>query len=611
MPKILSAKEAILTIPKGKRIFIGSGAATPIPLVKALSENTTSFSDNEVTHILTLGQADYSNEKTQWHLRDNSLFIGHNVRRSVQLGYADYTPIFLSEIPQLFRSGSFPIHTALISVSPPDKHGMCSLGVSVDVVRAAIENAKVVIAQINPNMPRTFGRTFIPYNSFDFVVEETSDLPEIPIFKKDPIIDTIAKNVSSLINDGATLQLGIGAIPDAILGYLSNKKELGIHTEMMSDGVIDLIKSGVVTNQHKSILKNRSLTSFALGTKKLYDYLNENPLVEFYPSNFVNDPFNIASNQNMISINSALQVDLTGQICADSLGSAFYSGIGGQVDFMRGAARSLGGKPIIALPSTAKNNTISRIVGQLDQGAGVVTSRGDAHYIVTEYGIAQLHGKTIRQRAMELIHISHPDFREDLMQFVKGHHYVYFDQKFSSIDERKADQYSEQKIFKNKNFLVRALKVTDERRLQDFFYSHQIASLYHRYMDIPQKLSHENAQKLVNVDFKDNMAFAVFQPGEYDDKIIAIARLIPTAYYQRLEMKIIISEDYKHYGIGKYLANKLVSYAIDRGKNEIISTFFINNLAMKRIMEKLGVKYGSTESTFNVDRVSYLVKISS
>ncbi|MCO4784104.1 MAG: GNAT family N-acetyltransferase [Candidatus Cloacimonetes bacterium] len=609
MTKVVSPKQAILTIPKGKRIFIGSGAATPNALVKALHQNSGAFSDNEVTHILTLGAADYCNEASQWNLRDNSLFIGHNVRKSVQLGYADYTPIFLSEIPRLFASGSFPIHTALVSVSPPDKHGMCSLGVSVDVVRAAIENAKVLIAQINPKMPRTFGRTFIPYDSFDYVVNEEEELPQIPGFESDPVIDAIAQNVASLISDGSTLQLGIGSIPDAILNYLDDKKELGIHTEMMSDGVIDLLKSGVITNEHKSILKNRSLTSFAMGTNKLYDYLNENPLIEFYPSNFVNDPFNIASNPKMICINSALQVDLTGQICADSLGPSFYSGIGGQVDFMRGAARSQGGKPIIALPSTAKGDTISRIVGQLDQGAGVVTSRGDAHYIVTEFGIAQLHGKSIRQRAMELIHIAHPNFREDLLKFVKSHHYVYFDQKHSSIDERKADTYTEHKVFKNENFIVRPLKVTDERRLQDFFYSHQIATLYHRYMGIPKKLDHNNAQTLVNVDYKDNMAFGIFKVGEYDDEIIAIGRLSPTQTKNRLELKIVVGEDFRHYGTGKYLSNKLINYAKDRGVKEIVSSFFSSNRPMKRIMEKLGKQFGSGQSIYNGDEISYVIQL--
>lgn len=611
MTKVVSAKQAILTIPKGKRIFIGSGAATPNALVQALHQNSDSFSDNEVTHILTLGAADYCNEETQWNLRDNSLFIGHNVRKSVQLGYADYTPIFLSEIPELFSSGSFPIHTALVSVSPPDAHGMCSLGVSVDVVRSAIENAQVVIAQVNPHMPRTFGRTFIPYNSFDYVIHADEELPQIPGFKSDPVVDAIAQNVASLISDGSTLQLGIGSIPDAILNYLSDKKELGIHTEMISDGVIDLIKSGVITNEHKTILKNRSLTSFAMGTDKLYEYLNENPLVEFYPSDFVNDPFNIANNPKMICINSALQVDLTGQICADSLGASFYSGIGGQVDFMRGAARSNGGKPIIALPSTAKGDSISRIVGQLDQGAGVVTSRGDAHYIVTEYGIAQLHGKSIRQRAMELIHIAHPNFREDLMKFVKSHHYVYFDQQYSSINERKADNYSETKVFDHQNYIVRPLKITDERRLQDFFYSHQIATLYHRYMGIPKTLDHNNAQNLVHVDFKDNMAFAIFKVGEYDDEIVAIGRLSPTQVKQRLELKIVVSENFRHHGTGKYLSNKLINYAKDRGTKEIISSFFSSNRPMKRIMEKLGKQFGSGQSIYHGEKISYLIKINS
>jgi acyl-CoA hydrolase len=346
--------------------------------------------------------------------RVNNLFIGSNVRSAVQEGRADFTPIFLHEIPRLFREGHLPLDVALISVSPPDEHGYCSFGVEVGVTKPAVESARFVIAEINPGMPRVWGSSFIHLSQINMCVPVDYPLPQLPQGTPSPLYTQIAGHVAELIEDGATLQLGIGAIPDAVLSFLKDKRDLGVHSEMFSDGIIDLVEQGVITGRRKSFLPGKIVAAFMLGTQRLYRFVHDNPIIEMRPVDFTNDPFTISRNDNMVAVNSALQIDLTGQVCADSIGCKLYSGVGGQVDFMRGAARSRGGKPIIALPSTALNGTLSRIVPTLDLGAGVTTTRNSVHYVITEYGIAHLFGKSVRRRAEELIAIAHPDFREQL-----------------------------------------------------------------------------------------------------------------------------------------------------------------------------------------------------
>jgi acyl-CoA hydrolase len=351
------------------------------------------------------------------HFRHNAMFIGGNVREAINDGRADYTPIYLSEIERLFESGAMPIDVALLTLSPPDAHGFCSLGISVDTSLTAAKCARYVVAQINDQMPRTFGDSFIHVNEIDAIVDSSRPLCQMSEPQITDIQVAIARNVAALIEDGAVLQTGIGGIPGAVLPFLMDRKDLGIHTELVSNGVIPLIEAGVITGARKNFKPRKIILGFAIGTKALFDFVDNNPIFEFHPTAYTNDPGLIARNDNMVAINSALQIDLTGQVCSDSIGSQFYSGIGGQVDFLRGASRSKNGKPIIAISSTAKNGTISRIVPMLNPGAGVVTSRGLIRYVVTEYGVAYLHGKTIRQRAQSLIDISHPKFREELYQF--------------------------------------------------------------------------------------------------------------------------------------------------------------------------------------------------
>ena len=415
--KLQAPEEALLCVRSGMRVYIQPGCAEPETLVEALMRRAPDVQDVEIVHMMTMGAALYVAREMAGHFRHNAMFIGGNVREAINDGRADYTPIYLSEIEELFESGAMPIDVALLTLSPPDAHGFCSFGVSVDTSLTAAKCARYVVAQINDQMPRTFGDSFIHVNEIDSFVDSSRPLCQTPEPQITDIQVAIARNVAGLIEDGAVLQPGIGGIPGAVLPFLMDRKDLGIHTELVSNGVIPLIEAGVITGARKNFKPRKIILGFAMGTKPLFDFVDNNPIFEFHPTAYTNDPALIARNDNMVAINSALQIDLTGQVCSDSIGSQFYSGIGGQVDFLRGASRSKNGKPIIAISSTAKNGTISRIVPMLNPGAGVVTSRGLIRYVVTEYGVAYLHGKTIRQRAQSLIDIAHPKFREELYQF--------------------------------------------------------------------------------------------------------------------------------------------------------------------------------------------------
>lgn len=415
--RLTSAKEALRCVQSGMRVYIHPGCAEPEVLVEALARRAPFVRDVEIVHLLTLGRADYISPEMTGHFRHNAMFIGGNVRAAVNEGRADYTPIYLSEIEALFESGQMPLDVALIQVSPPDDHGYCSLGVGIDTTMTAAKNARFVIAQVNDRMPRTYGDSFIHASRFHALVEVSQPLCLLPQETITPLHRAIARNVATLIDDGCTLQLGIGGIPDAVLLELEGRRNLGIHTEMLSNSAIPLIESGVINGARKTLHPRKIVLGFVLGNQELFDYVHDNPVFDFHPVAYTNDPFVIAQNDKMISVNSTLQVDVTGQVCSDSIGQQFYSGFGGQVDFIRGARHSKGGKPIIAMPSSAKNDTISRIVPILSPGSGVVASRGSIHYIVTEYGIAYLHGKSIRERAEALIQIAHPKFRGELYDY--------------------------------------------------------------------------------------------------------------------------------------------------------------------------------------------------
>ena len=415
--KLQTADEALHSVRSGTRVYIQPGCAEPEALVEALMRRAPELYDVEIVHMMTMGCAPYVAPEMAGHFRHNAMFIGGNVREAINDGRADYTPIYLSEIEALFESGAMPIDVALIEVSPPDSHGFCSFGVGVDTTLTAAKCARYVVAQVNDNMPRTYGDSFIHFIDIDAVVESSRPLCELKKPEVTGMHVAIARNVAGLIEDGAVLQTGVGGIPDAVLPFLSDRKDLGVHSELVSEGVIPLIENGVITGARKNFKPRKIIVGFALGTKSFFEFVDNNPIFEFHPTAYTNDPSLIARNDNMVAINSALQVDLTGQVCSDSIGNQFYSGIGGQVDFLRGASRSKGGKPIIAIPSTAKNGAISRIVPMLSPGAGVVTSRGLVRYVVTEHGVAYLHGKSIRERARALIQIADPKFRAELYEY--------------------------------------------------------------------------------------------------------------------------------------------------------------------------------------------------
>lgn len=409
-----SPQEALSVIQSNQRIYIHGSAQTPTYLLKHLAKEAHRLQNVEVVSISVYGELFIDKPEYRDHFRINSLFVSASVREAVSEGYADYVPVFLSEIPELFRQNILPIDVAIVQVSPPDSHGYCSLGVSVDIARSAVNTAKIIIAQVNPHVPRTHGDGMIHSSRFRSMVYCEEPLHEANFGEKaGPIENQIGQNIAGMIEDGSTLQMGIGAIPDAVLKCLFNHKNLGVHTEMCSDGIIELIEKDIINNTCKNIHPNKSVSSFALGTKKLYNYVNDNPAFAFLDVDYVNDPHVIRRNDKMISINSAIEIDITGQVCADSIGTHQFSGVGGQMDFMRGAALSNGGKPIIAIPSRTGKG-VPRIVPTLKPGAGVVTTRAHMHYVVTEYGVAYLFGKNLRQRAKALINISHPDDREML-----------------------------------------------------------------------------------------------------------------------------------------------------------------------------------------------------
>ncbi|MFN7138708.1 MAG: acetyl-CoA hydrolase/transferase family protein, partial [Limisphaerales bacterium] len=497
----ISAEEAVANVRSGMRVFVGSGCGTPQKLVKALSNRGGEVFDVEVIHILTFGVAPYARRELLENFRHNAFFIGPNVRNAVNEGIADYTPIFLGEVPALFRNKEVHIDVAIIQTTPPDAHGFCSYGVSVDVIKAAVESANYVIAEVNPNMPRTLGDCFVHVSQINAFVE--SDLPILEHASVDPSPESmkIGEFIASLVDDGSTLQTGIGEIPSAVVASLMGKKDLGMHTEMFTEAVIPLIENGILNCRKKTLLPGKIVTSFCFGTRKLYDYIHDNPGFEFRPTEFTNDPFKIAQNRRMVAISSAIEVDLTGQVCADSIGDRFYSGFGGQVDFIRGAARSEQGKPIIALPSTTSDGKISRITALLKPGAGVVTTRADVHYVVTEYGIAYLHGKSVRERTLALVHIAHPKFRDDLMREARDRRLVHPNQiALPRGLQPYPKKYETSERFKGGlEVEFRPIQPTDESLLKELFYSHSEETILHRYFTMIRHLPHEQVQKLVTL----------------------------------------------------------------------------------------------------------------
>jgi acyl-CoA hydrolase/RimJ/RimL family protein N-acetyltransferase len=589
--KFVSEDRIFSQIHPGDRIFIGTGCGEPQSLVQAfiryIESHPKAFPDVEVW---TLGVAPYTDEKFKHHFRYNSFFVGPNMRDAINRGMADYTPLFLSAVPDLFYRRMLPIDVALIQTSPPDHHGYLNLGVSVDIVKAAVENSSLVIVQMNSHMPRVHGDGFIHIKDVDYIISYDEPILEFHTEPDNEISQRIGKHVARLIQDGDTIQVGYGSIPNAILSNLENKRHLGVHTELLSDGIVELMKRGVVDNTRKSINRGKTIASFCMGKKETYEFINDNPAIEFKTIDYTNNPLVIAQHHNMVAINSVLQIDLTGQATAESIGKLFYSGIGGQADFMRGALLSPNGKTILALPSTAKNGTVSRIVPFLSEGAGVTLNRGDIHYVVTEYGIAYLHGKNIRERAMELISIAHPKFRPWLIEEAKKSCLIFKDQAFIPGKEGEYPEHLEtyRTTKTGLNVFIRPVKISDEPLLKDLFYSLSDDSRYRRFLSIRREMPHDFLQKFVVIDYTKQMAIlAIINKGEREE-VVGVGRYAVSEGTHTADFAFAVRDSYQNKGIGTELLSYLTYLAKKQGLLGFTALVLLENQPMLHLIRKMG-----------------------
>ena len=606
-------------IQPGSRIFIGSGCSEPTDLVRRLIQLGTEFPDIEILHFINMSKLEYYKKAggKNDQFRHNAFFIGSSLRKAVKLGRADYTPMMLSDIPRFFQRGQMSVDTALIQVTPPDKYGYCSYGINVDIAKPITEVANHVIAEINPNMPHTLGDSFIHMENIDGFVPVNHELIEFKYDKAGWIIRKIAKNVALLIDDESTIQTGIGIVPNYVTKMLRDKKNLGIHTEVFSDGMVDLIEKGVVTCDKKTINKGKVICSFVIGSQKAYNFIDDNPMFEFHPTSYTNDPFIIAQNNKQVSINPALSVDITGQVNADSIGPEFYRGIGGQVDFMRGASRSDGGKPITVLPSTAlleDGTVISRIVPYLNPGSGVVITRADVHYVVTEYGIAYLFGKSIRERVLQLINIAHPDFREGLLEYAKKLNYVYQDQRLPKSIKGRISLYPEkyETIFNLKDgtkLKARPVKPTDERMLQQLYYSMNERDRFLRFFSRVHSFSHKRMQPIVNIDYETKMILVGESMEEGEQKLVASAAYFKTKNPSIAEISCIVHKDWRRKGITTMMINYLAEIAREHNIGYLTGTVLMENRPMLQVINRLSfpltfknIEHGEVEFTFDITK---------
>jgi acyl-CoA hydrolase len=587
--KVVSAQEALSKIKNGSRVFVGTGCGEPQLLIRTMVEDL-SMQDIMIYQMLSWTLAEYVDDES--FLQRFSLklfFISSSMRKAAFEGKIDYIPAYLSQIPKLFKSQRIGLDVALVQVSPPDKFGFCSLGVSVDITRAGMESAGLVIAQVNPRMPRTWGDSFVHVDQIDYLVLHEEPLVEaLPGIKNNEVALRIGFYVNQLVDDGATLQIGFGHLPYSILRYLDNKNDLGIHTQLITDGFLPLLEKKVITNAKKSLLPGRAVASLCMGSERIYNYVDNNPFFYFRSSEFVNDPTVIARNDNLISISSALEVDLTGQVCSDSMGYLFYSGIGDQVDFLRGSAMSKGGFSIIALPSTAQNGKVSRIVAHLSEGAGVATTRGDVNFVVTEYGIAELHGKGIYQRVVELSQIAHPKFREELIDVAKKRHYIFSDQlPISQDDLLFLEGYKSSFTLKNGRTIdFRPLLPSDEFAYRNFFYSLQEKTIYFRFFYKMKLFSHEVVQKQwASVDYRKNMSMiGLVQKGGHQE-IMAIGSYADAGSH-RAEVAFVVREDFQGMGIASHLLAELEKIAKENDYIGFTASVLHENAAMIHVFKK-------------------------
>jgi len=583
-------------IHRGDRIFIATACGEPQYLVKALinyvSSHPKAFFDAEVFHVWTLGVAPYTDEKFKQNFRHNSFFIGKNTREAVNEGFADYTPIALSEVPELFRRKVVPVDVALIQTSRPDKNGYMSLGVSVDITKSAAESASRVVAQVNAHMPRVHGETFIHIKDVDFILSYDEPLLEYEEKVSDDIAQRIGRYVGRIVEDGDTIQVGYGSIPNAVLSNLRNKKHLGVHSELLTDGMVELMKLGVIDNTNKSLNQGKTVATFCMGRKETYEYIHDNPGIEFRPIDYTNNPLIIARHEHITAINTCLQIDLTGQATAESIGRRFYSGIGGQTDFMRGAVLSPRGKTILVIQSTAREGEVSRIVPFLAEGAGVTLGRSDIHYVVSEYGIAFLHGKNIRERAMELIAIAHPKFRPWLIEEAKKYNLIYKDQKF--IPGQAGEYPEELETYRTTStgleIFLRPVKISDEPLLKDFFYSLSDQSMYRRFISPRKDIPHRQLQEHIVIDYTRQMAIlATVNRGEKED-IVGLGQYSIVESTHTAEVAFAVKDAHQNRGIGTELLSYLIYLAQKQGLLGFTAEVLMENRPMLHLFEKTGLK---------------------
>ncbi|MBN1375077.1 MAG: GNAT family N-acetyltransferase [Dehalococcoidia bacterium] len=584
----------------GNRIFIGTACAEPQYLVNALvsyvESNPKAFFDAEVLQVWTLGVAAYTQEKFKSNFRHNSFFIGDNTRSAVNEGLADYTPIFLSQVPALFRKGVVEVDVALVQTSLPDRHGFVSLGVSVDIVAEAINQAELVIAQINSQMPRVQGDGFLNIDRIDYIVPYDEPILEFNVPVDDEIANRIGSYVARLIQDGDTIQVGYGSRLNSILRCLKTKKDLGVHTELMSDAIAELMQYGVINNSKKVLDRGKTVATFCMGKKETYDYIDDNPAIEFRTIDYTNDPIIISQHDNMVAINSALEIDLTGQATSESLGRTFYSGVGGQADFMRGAILSHNGRTILTIQSTAQHESVSRIMPYLKEGSGVTMVRGDIHYVVSEYGIAYLHGKNIRERAMELIAIAHPKFRPWLIEEAKKLNIIYRDQAFVP---GKRGEYPEsievnRTTMKGLQLLLRPVRINDEPLIKDFFYSLSDQSLYRRFISSRRDMPHERLQEFVVIDYTQELVILATVGKEENEEVVGVGQYGIGQDIHSAEVAFAVRDKAQRKGIG----TELLDYLIYLGKRNGLLSFdaevLYENKPMLSVFDRAGFQIVSS-----------------
>jgi len=592
---LATAEDAIAQVRSGQRVFIGTGCGQPQALVEALINRANKLDDVEIVHLLTLDEPAYRHKELAKYFHINSFFIAGDVDTSLQKELGDYTPIFLSDVPRLFRSGRLPIDVALIQVTAPNEHGMCSLGVSVDITKSAAQNAGLVVAQVNPQMPWTMGDSLLYVHDIDIIVPADVPLLEARLPKPTETSQHIAEYIAALVPDGSTVELGIKPIPQAVPEFLKDKRDLGIHTEVLCDAIVELIKSGAITGLRKSIDRGKIVASLCMGTRKLYDYIDNNPIFLFRPAEYVSDPYLIGQQHNMIAISAALQVDLTGQVCCNSLEAKLFSGLGDHTDFIHGAARAPGGKSIIALESTGNGGTVSRIVGHLDRGAVVAATCCEVHYVVTELGVAYLHGKSLQERALALISIAHPKFRAELLNEAIKDNYVSSD--LADVEGKILVGPQELRtslvLDDGTQINFRPMHPTDEKNMRDLLYSLSQRTFYYRFMSNIMRIPQKQIQNFVYIDYRSEMAIVGTLPEAHGEEIIAIGRYYLNPRTNRAEVAFIVRDRWQNHGIGTFLLKYLITIAKRHGIAGFTAEVLQDNKPMLAVLHKSGCKLRS------------------